>query len=75
MMSTIYGDYELMHPTKEYLVDEYVFKDGRKLTTYIYADNTVVTQQFDSEGKSLVNVINRDIEILEDGKKVKVINE
>ncbi|MDS3887071.1 hypothetical protein RJB80_05205 [Staphylococcus hominis] len=68
-MSTIYGDYELMHPTKEYLVDEYVFKDGRKLTTIIYADNTVVTQEFDSNGKSLVNVINRDIEILEDDKK------
>lgn len=74
-MSTIYGDYELMHPTKEYLVDEYVFKDGRKLTTIIYADNTVVTQEFDSNGKSLVNVINRDIEILEDDKKVRVINE
>ncbi|MGW7932136.1 hypothetical protein ACWEWU_10805 [Staphylococcus xylosus] len=64
---------ELIHPTKDFITDEYLFKDGSKITTIIYSDNTVVTKEQDAQGNTHLHVVNRDVEVQQDGKTVVIL--
>ncbi|MGW7932128.1 hypothetical protein ACWEWU_10765 [Staphylococcus xylosus] len=72
-MNKFTGNYILAHPTDDYIIDEYVFENGDEMTTFIYSDNTVITQVRDSQGRIQLHSVNRDTELQSDGKTVLIV--
>lgn len=72
MGSVIPKGVTILHPTKDFdVIPE--FKDGKIIVNITYSDGTKVRQTFENN-TIFVEVLNRQIELLPDGKTARVVN-